>query len=134
MVSDDEMEDRDADEDADGDDDDEGEGDSEDQRLYCFCQKTSYGEVSFSFLFSQSFVFFVSSFYSFIILGTICFTLFSVFFIFVCFSAFSSGRHSSLYDPGSVSAHPPVQCSTPRAGRRVVKDARETRRVSRSLA
>ncbi|KLO10236.1 hypothetical protein SCHPADRAFT_999695 [Schizopora paradoxa] len=47
MVSDDDLEDRDADEDADADadDDEEGEGDSEDQRLYCFCQKTSYGEM-----------------------------------------------------------------------------------------
>jgi len=49
MVTDDELEDRDEDGDAEGDDDDEegdeGEGDSEDQRPYCFCQKTSYGEM-----------------------------------------------------------------------------------------
>ncbi len=63
MVTDDELEDRDEDGDAEGDEDDEegdeGEGDSEDQRPYCFCQKTSYGEVSCLFHSISFLLFFV---------------------------------------------------------------------------
>lgn len=45
-------EDMNADEDGEG--EEEGEEEAEDETPYCFCQKTSYGEVRSSFLFFRT--------------------------------------------------------------------------------